>query len=590
VCVLAASCKSGSKAQDDARCPDYQPLKNVYFGDLHVHTSYSFDAYDYGVRSDPASAYAFARGSSVDVVPVADPAAGQTSGPPGVKLNFSAGKLDFMAVTDHAEFLGSQHGCLLDPKSGFYDKPYCAALRGAPNPNFEDNKAPNWVVGSPCLGTMPGNGVDRSACTEQTRIAWDALQQATSAAYERCSFTTLHAFEWTGVRLDTNPRATLHRNVFFGTDSVPAMPLDFISVRDEKALFKALDDACDPAAGCDALAIPHNTNQSQGKMFDVSTWAPDDVARAVRYQRLVEIHQHKGNSECLTDTADNGAVTPCDFELETGDTDPTSAPGYVRPGLENGLVYHAANGVNPLQLGFVGATDTHNATPGRVDESGWVGNLGVEDNTPLLRLRGIAGQNPGGVTGVWAEENTREAIWAALKRREVFATSGPRIVVRFYAYTQQTDPCKDAQFPAGVLAAGGAPMGGTLPAGAPSASFVVYALQDKTPLAEVDIVKASVEGGTAREKIHTIRFAAAPYCVTWTDPEFRPSASAFYYARVKEQPTPRWSHYDCVELRKTNPNDWQTLVPGCVPGAAGGLDAMIQERAWTSPIWQLPGK
>src|SRR5262249_31411145 len=157
--------------------------------------------------------------------------------------------------------------------------------------------------------------------------------------------------------------------------------------------------------------------------------------------------------------------------------------------------HFAKQGTNPLKLGFVGATDTHNATAGNVDERNWPGNSGVKDNTPALRLNDVAGQNPGGLTGGGAEENTRESIGAGRYRREVFATSGPRIKVRFYAYTGTLEPCHDAEFPASLVSRGAVPMGGILPPQSTEASLVVYALQDETPLAEVDIVKASVDGG-----------------------------------------------------------------------------------------------
>jgi uncharacterized protein DUF3604 len=562
-------------------------MKNVYFGDLHVHTSYSFDAYDYGTRSDPSMAYAFARGAKIDVVPTPDSAHGQTQGPLGVKIDVAGQKLDFMAVTDHAEFLGSMRGCVRNDKSGFYDRPYCRALRGPPSPDFNDMGAPNYVVTSPCLGTLP-NGGSAESCTQETELAWQEEQSATRAAYERCKFTTLHGFEWSGVDLDTEPRATLHRNVIFANDNVPQLPIDFVTHRSVTKLWSALEAECNAANSCEAITIPHNSNQSQGRMFDMSNFTDEDVMRMERYQTLVEIHQSKGNSECLTDTADTGEIEVCGFEPETGDGDPAYAPGYVRPALEQGLAYFRAHGLDPLELGFVGSTDTHDATPGNVVESSWPGHYGVLDNTPLLRLTEIAGQNPGGLTGVWAEENTREAIWAALRRREVFATSGPRIKVRFYAHHSASDPCADPAFPERLVRDGAIPMGGTLSSSA-APSFVVYALSDATPLAEVDFVKGGIAATSTKtiERIHTVKASGPPYCVSWTDAAFDPASAAFYYARIREQPTPRWSHYDCERLKQSNPSDWQERVPGCRPGSEAGLDVMIQERAWTSPIWYL---
>jgi hypothetical protein len=333
-------------------------------------------------------------------------------------------------------------------------------------------------------------------------------------------------------------------------------------------------------------------NQSNGLAFALGGYGAPDLNRMMRFQRLAEIHQHKASSECITDTADTGAVTACDFEVNPEYAFPEDPPGYARPGLESGLARFASRGYDPLHFGFVGATDNHDGTMGNAAEATWPGFIGSMDNTPLRRLtRNPFKTNPGGITGIWAEENTRDALWAALERRETFATSGPKIRVRFYEYTGG-DPCADPGFPADVVSRGGVPMGGTMTYAGSAPSFVVYALQDATPLAAVDVVKASAVDGSTVESVHTIPFAAPPYCVTWTDPAFDPAAPAFYYARVREQPTWRWSHYDCERLKASNPSDWQTLVPGCASSdpAAGGFDLTIQERAWTSPIWYLPGQ
>jgi hypothetical protein len=240
-----------------------------------------------------------------------------------------------------------------------------------------------------------------------------------------------------------------------------------------------------------------------------------------------------------------------------------------------------------MQMGIVGATDDHNGIPGYVTQTNWQGHVGSTDDTPAGRLKAWY-HNPGGLTGAWAEQNTREAIFAALSRRETFATSGPRIVVRFYEVGSTADYCgADAGgggFPGNVIAAGGVPMGGTMPAGSTSANLVVTALKDATDLAEVDIVRASIVAGKGKEDV--IRFtptsgtgvwSGGSVCLEWADPDFDPTAPAYYYVRVLQQPTWRWSHYDC----QTDPTD-----PACAPD--GGVDVMLQERAWSSPIWWLP--
>ena len=233
----------------------------------------------------------------------------------------------------------------------------------------------------------------------------------------------------------------------------------------------------------------------------------------------------------------------------------------------------------------------HNATPGAVSSTSWEGHVGTNDDTAVLRLTENPTNNPGGLTGVWAEENTRESIFAALSRRETYATSGPRIVLRFYAVYGGADYCAAGAggggFPANVIAAGGVPMGGAMgqpPAGGTSPAFVVSALEDSADLAEVDVVKAAVVAGRITETIQRFTpsspgtvWSSGSACVRWTDASFDPKSPAFYYARVLEVPTPRWSHYDCQKAPAT---------PGC--GADGGLDVLVQQRAWSSPVWWLP--
>jgi hypothetical protein len=567
-----------------ATCPDYSALKNAYFGDMHNHTAYSLDAYNFGTRTDPAMSYAFARGAAVDIGLGYDATKGEVPGPLGVTIDFSGGKLDFGAVTDHSEWLATDYGCTVDTASPFYSSSYCTRLRALRNPP---------LLQRPCLGFKDLTG---SGCQMEQTTAWGAENAATESANDPCTFTTFHAYEWTFAGLPQDDpeqdKETLHKNVFFRNTNIPAVPLDAIDYPTGPMLWAALAAQCTEANGCEALTIPHNMNQSNGLAFALGGYTAPDLNRMMKFQRLAEIHQHKASSECLTDTADTGAVTACDFEVNPVYATPGDTPGYARPALESGLARFASRGYDPLHFGFVGATDNHDGTMGNVAEASWPGFIGSMDNTPLRRLtRNPFKTNPGGITGIWAEENTRDALWAALQRRETFATSGPKIRVRFYEYTGG-DPCADPGFPAGVVSGGGIPMGGTMSYAGSSPSFVVYALQDATPLAAVDLVKASIAGGNVVESVHTVPFAAPPYCVTWSDPSFDATAPALYYARVREEPTWRWSHYDCERVKASNPSDWQTLVPGCASSdpSTGGLDFQIQERAWTSPIWYLPGQ
>jgi hypothetical protein len=306
------------------------------------------------------------------------------------------------------------------------------------------------------------------------------------------------------------------------------------------------------------------------------------VDQMKRYQKLVEIHQHKGNSECYFDPDAGTGEAACNFEhLTPGADGPLNRQNYVRTALGNGIAAYADGGTNPLQLGIVAATDDHNGMPGSVAEDNWHGHAGQADYGAKERLLGGADKNPGGVTGVWAEQNTRESVFAALSRRETFGTSGVFVAVRFYQTWNATDYC-DATFPKNVIDAGGVPMGGTMSAAGGTAGhgpwFYVSAMKDQADLAQIDIVKGTVSGGQVVESVTSIP-APSPgaLCVKWQDPAFDPKAPTYYYARVLQVPTPRWSHYDCQK---------QPATLGCQAG--GPLDVTVQERAWTSPIWSLP--
>ncbi|HLY38085.1 MAG TPA: DUF3604 domain-containing protein, partial [Candidatus Binatia bacterium] len=540
----------------------------------------SFDAYNFGTRTDPAQSYAFATGAAVDIGLGYEAKKGEVPGPLGVTISFSGGRLDFGAVTDHSEFLASDYGCSVDGASPFYGSPVCGV---------GDNLKKATL---PCAGF---SDVNVTGCLAEQTKAWAAENQATEAANDPCTFTSFHAYEWTyslGPDASDGSKQTLHKNVFFRNAIVPTVPVDSFDYPGGPALWAALASQCNDSTGCEALTIPHNMNQSNGLAFVIDGFTATDLNRMLKYQRLVEIHQHKANSECLTDTVDGGATVACDFEVNPALTQPVDAPGYARAAMKDGLSRFVTRGYDPFAFGFVGATDNHDGTMGNVGEATWPGFIGAQDNTAVRRLtRNPFKTNPGGITGIWAEENTREALWAALRRRETFATSGPKIRVRFYEYTGSGNPCADPRFPAQVVNDGGVPMGGTMRYAGAAPRFVVYALQDQTPLASVDIVKGAYAGGAAQETVYPIPFAGTPACVTWTDPAFDPSEPAFYYARVKEQPTWRWSHYDCERLKQSYPIAWQTLAPGCASSdpTTGGLDFMIQERAWTSAIWYLPG-
>jgi len=578
---VAASEGGGDGAP--VQCTDYDPSKNVYWGDLHTHTALSGDAYGWGNRNFPHDAYRFAADPSAKT-PIAAGA-----NPPGPLVSIDRA-LDWDAVTDHSEWLGATWGCgafpdggAFNPSSPYFDSMQCQSYRSAGPDLNAIVAAAETAVAFECDGGHEGD----PSCRSFTQSVWQVEIQAAHDAYQPCTFTPLVAFEWT----KEISGATLHQNVIFSSESVPQVPLDSAEYTTTGDLWSGLDQQCAEDAGCQVLTIPHNGNLSQGMAYQLP--AGVEASRQMnRYQRLTEIHQHKGNSECY---AGDAAPDPtCDFEHVPEAGKGSEHPqNFVRHALGEGIVAYQAMRdageppVDPMQMGIVAATDDHNGIPGYVAEDTWQGHVGSTDDTPGGRLKSWY-HNPGGLTGVWAEQNTRDAIFAALQRRETFGTSGPRIAVRFYEVGNTNDYCGadggGGGFPGNVIAAGGVPMGGTIPAGSTSASFVVSALKDATDLAEVDIIRGAIVAGSLEESV--LRFtptsgtgvwSGGSVCLQWSDPAFDPSNPAYFYVRVLQQPTWRWSHYDC----QVDPTD-----PACAPDA--GLDVMIQERAWTSPIWWLP--
>jgi hypothetical protein len=572
----------------------YNPYKYAYYGDLHLHTSYSLDAYSFGTRSDPKNAYLWAKGQGVVHV------GSGSNALPGPDI-MQARPIDFLAVTDHSEWLFVTHGCTIDMNSGYYNTSDCGLVQ---SPKVVDE---DTVFAG--LGTFKNKlcATNQAACDAQEKTAWQELQAAAASAYAPCQFTSLVAYEWT----DSQSGMTNHRNVIFGSDKVPAAPLSSVDYPKPPDLWTGLDSQCTAASGCDVVTLPHNTDLSNGVSLVVWSPTPAGVAQQQKYQISAEIYQHKAGSECYYSPAEGYDDTDCQFEYPDTTKQPVTALSFVREGLASGLGYAAQNTAqgNPLKLGIVGATDDHNGAPGNVDEAKYVGHAGRLDDLPVKRLQGLPQNGSGGLTGAWAEQNTRESIFAAIKRRETFATSGPRISARFY---QTTDAmaCADPAFPKKIVDAHtGLPMGSTIGkaalGGAAGPTFALSVWPDAVPqdladgtnavagIAKVQVIKVHaklVNGKPMVVEDPPYLVSGVPAtggCATWTDPSFDATEYALYYVRALQVPTWRWSHYSCATLKQNNPTTWQTLVPGCVQG--GGLDVSIQERAWTSPIWFEPG-
>ncbi|WP_331372383.1 DUF3604 domain-containing protein [Sinorhizobium chiapasense] len=572
--------------------------RQAYFGETHVHTGWSFDAYIFGnTKTTPADAYRYAKGETI-------------KHPLGYDIKIDT-PLDWMGVTDHSEYVGTV-ALANTPGSDISKLPIAQKL--IVHAPADVQRIYLWLGGT----IVDKKPIEALISPEVAGSVWKQNIQMADQANEPGKFTAFCSYEWTS----TPDNRNMHRNVFFkDCAKVPVAPYSSIDSSNPSDLWAWMDDQ--RKAGNELLAISHNANLSDGHMFPTDVdekGRPIDAAWAAsrdRNERLTEIKQIKGASETHPTLSPNDEFA--NFEILTyllGDPAgrfPTVPGSYIRQALKDGLSMMEAQGYNPYKTGFVGGSDSHNTgVPYRQDN--FFGGHGRADGDMKQRMAGrlFAGldtrlENPAGLTGVWAEENTRASLFDAMQRKETFATSGPHIRLRFFG---RTDGADVANRPDWVKAAyaGGVPMGGDLPpvegAGAPS--FIVWAVKDPTSgnLDRVQIVKGWTKHGQSFEKVHdvawagsrtpdqvtgvvppigsTVNIAEASYTNTigsvelkgtWTDPEFDPSLDAFYYARVLEIPTPRWTTIQARDLGIAPPDN---------------VAATIQERAWSSPIWYTP--
>lgn len=613
-----------------APCAHHLPHRQAFFGDLHVHTGLSMDTVIRGGRSTPDAAYRFARGEPVEL-PSPEGGVSRT-----VRLSRP---LDFAAVTDHAEWLGETSLCLR-PDSRAYETFGCRAFRGEVA----------WLgdgLFTRIAALVGFRGRDRSICgpdaawcREETVAAWRTTRDAAEAHYDRtsaCSFTTFHAWEYSAAP----GRSKVHRNVLLRNEIVPELPISWIDEPEAAGLWEKLDARCnDTGSGCEAIAIPHNPNLSNGQLFVPDRNSPLDTQRRhaalrARLEPLVEIVQAKGESECRSGIPgivgndelceldkvrfiDGAAPPDCGNESGRGAMSSAGCQSrfdFARYVIVEGIREQARLGVNPYLLGFIGGTDTHNGTPGATDEADYPGHNALRDATLSQRLSGDAGggyvpaplRNPGGLAGIWAEENSRDALFDAMKRRETFATSGTRIVPRLFAGRDLPDDFCERPDAAAAASVTGVPMGGRLdsaPGDSRPPSFVVSARRDPGPgggpLERIQIVKGWLDddgqihqqvvdvAGTAApatsldRKTCTRRGGGAPtLCAWWIDPSYDPTREAVYYARVLETPSCRWTALQCAALASNERPE------ACQDDA---IPWKTQERAWTSPIWVTPAR
>jgi len=578
------------------------------------------DANVFGTRLRPDDAYRFARGESV-TLPFGN---GREGGWP-VQLERP---LDFAAVTDHASNFGAVRLCTT-PGLVPYDTPACQSYRrpidiaGTAQLRSVIQRM-RKQLGSDLVATSVC-GEDGERCRNATGIVWKETQDAAARWNDdskNCEFTTFVAYEYTA----TPELTKIHRNVIFRNEKTLPAPISYADEPSAIRLWERLRDEClESGTGCDVLAIPHNSNLSNGHMFAVeygdakTKQEQAEVARLrARIEPVVEMMQMKGDSECRNGLWNvlGGNDELCNFEkmrpADTPDCQDGTGQGalagdgcvsrldYARYALIEGLREADRIGVNPYEFGLLAATDGHDATAGAVEENRLDLRMGRATATP--------GMNLGGLAGVWAEENSRDAIFDALRRRETFGTSGPRMRVRFFGGWNYPESICQSPDMAAQGYANGVPMGGRLaqrPAAARSQApvFVVSALRDPgsetqagTPLQRLQIIKgwADSQGrfhqsvidvaGKANNGATVDAKTCAPrgpghdqLCATWTDPDFDPRQRAVYYARAVENPSCRITDWACLAPAEQKP-------PWC---AERELET-IQERAWTSPIWYAP--
>lgn len=584
-----------------ALCPtslfavESNPVKDVYFGTTHAHSSWSIDAYGSGNQnSGPEDGYRFARGEAVSHM-----------GGEKVKLQQP---LDFFMMTDHSEMMGTAP-MMLEKGSPLYNTPTAKLVQAGNSTAAFAQIAGALANGKP----LPGFGDPKLATS-----VWQQVVANADKYYEPGTFTTFAGYEWTSMP----GAANMHRNVIFrDTKVVPQVPFTAMDSVHPEDLWSAMETW--RGFGAQVMAIPHNGNASAGKMFSEldsygNFMTKEYAERRMANEPLTEAGQIKGVSMAhpqFSPTDEFANFELWNYKIDVGHPVPAMRSNYIREAWKMGLGLEALLGVNPFKMGVEGGSDSH-STINTFEEFNNKGNHAMWDNTAKKRRFDKAGQslsaiggsmflNPGTLTGVWAESNTRGPIFDAMMRKETYATSGTRIRVRFFGgYNFSDDLFKDKDWLTTAYAKG-VPMGSDLPPnnGKVSPRFIVAAQKapDGGNLDRIQIIKLWTDGVIDYEKIYDIALSdgrkvdpatgKAPtvgntvdleiptytndigdiqLMTVWTDPDFDASQSAVYYVRVLEIPTPRWTTFDAVALGLP-PSD---MVP-----------AIIQERAWTSPIW-----
>ena len=643
---------------DSSKNSNSRPLpnkdRNPYYGDLHVHTKYSFDAYVFGVTASPDDAYRYAKGAAV-------------KHPLGYEMKLQE-PLDFYAVTDHGFYMGMIQA-YADTSSDISKNDFAEPFH---NLNRLDNLTVesagersnifSSVLGATIIKPYPDwhpnllkayfsrntQGALRSFNYDIHKSAWADVARSANEHNDPGNFTTFIGYEFT---TSTNIEGgNLHRNVIFESSKASIRPWTRIDSINPEDLWTWQDRLRDK--GVDTISMPHNSNGSNGQMFEMETFKGNalDVEYAkkrMRNEPLVEITQVKGTSEThpLLSPDDEWA----DFEImdvRVGSRPPTySKPSgsYVREAYLNGLTLEFTKQGNPYKFGLIGSSDTH-VVASSLDESNYWSKVGLLDGDPenrgsvplkeenIARLdeymrafnqpistvsleqgeyanTGFTQWGASGLAAAWAEENTRESLFAAFRRKETFATTGPRISVRFFGGYNLSSIDLNSESLVSEAYSKGVTMGADLLNNDDQIpEFIVWALRDKNsaPLQRIQIIKGwiDVNSGRPKEKVFdvacsdglepdpvtnrcpdngarvnindcsiTSNVGSSELKTVWKDPEFKVDDKTFYYVRVLENPTCRWSTWDAIKSGFKPRED---------------LHETIQERAWSSPIWYIP--
>lgn len=593
---------------------------NAYFGDLHVHTKNSFDAYITGTRTTADDAYRFAKGESID-------------NGAGVQITISGPPLDFYGVTDHGEYMGVVAGMdsrtskdrLAKTKTG-------KSVYGLMGGSMEARTQAFIDIGTTIV---TGEEIEDIYDLEFIDSAWAFNVNAAEKHYEPGEFTTFAAYEYTNMNIvgsieDELGATNLHRNVVF-RGKAPTRLFSTLDSTNAEDLWGWMNQQRED--GLDVFAIPHNSNASNGQMFamtmtDGSPLTKEYAENRMANEPIVEMTQVKGTSEThpLLSPEDEFAGHEL-YEILVGmATESEKVPGsFVRQSLARGLNFENQLGANPYAFGFIGSSDTHVSAPSLSEEehfgkfshdtdlaqrasippNGAKDWANAEEESAALDFISTAQYGASGLAGVWAEANTREHIFDAMRRKETFATSGPRLKARFFA-GDYSDDILSAPDMLDQAYANGNTMGTTMVGGEASPDFIVWAMKDPAgyPLQRVQVVKVWSEAGENREAIYDVACASGAIpdaesnrcpdngarvdlrtCGTnnetgtseikalWQDPTYQQGQKVAYYVRGLENPKCRWSSWDAVR-NGTPPNP--------------DMKATVQDRVWTSPIWVLP--